>query len=1332
MKKLLLIYLLICCTFLPSTKIYAQAWKNLGPPNTYIVQEIAEINGNMYAVGNGLPGLLYPGVVSKYDGVNWTEMGAGFDDYSRVDAIAEFGGDIYIGGTFTMDNGTDAPFNYLARWDDGNSRWVPVANGTVSGEGVFELVVYGGELYAGGNFDDLGQAGNNNIAAYDGTSWSFVGSSAGVSSLALLNTATQQVTSMVEYDGKLIVGGKFDSVDGILMQNIASWNGTTWAYLKGDVTNGGGGIGGDEANNYTPYVKELVVYNNTLYIAGKITKLYNTNYLEANSTNVLQNLVTWDGVDFSNPAKQPASNTWLQGVTVFNTKIYFGAPNESNLLSWNGDTNFNWETEYVALSIWSLYSNATNLFRGAREVSKYSDPVSSFAASNSTPCIGASVSFTDLSTSSETITAWEWTFEGGTPSTSTIQSPAVTYSTAGIYDVTLKVTSATGVDITTSTDYIEVDETLTIDTQPLDITTCPGSVNFTVAATSIDMDQSYQWQLDSGLGTGFTDLAENTSFTKRILGTTTASLNYKAEFIESGFKFRCKITRCATELISSEVTLTVKDGPVVTDLTDYEQEICISGDASFSIESVGGANITYQWQIEASDIVDGGVYSGANTPTLTLTGVDENLPGLSVYRANISKRASFTCVVSSDNGCSVTSRTRIITLFTALPPVNSITITSQPADIVNTCAGGSSYRFDVTATNSATGYDTRYQWQVDDGNGFIDITSEMDGYGGETVRSLTISTSLIKSSSLYGYQYRCKVSASKCGDAAYSDAAVLEVDSKPVITEGPSGFEQKVCDEGTIEYTIVATGRDITYQWQVNNVNIVDGLIYSGATTDKLVVNASEMNSSTSKRYRCVITSGQCSVNSNGSGYLYVYEQPTLTATTNNSLLTVCDGGSTELRVNASNNNTSTPVYSYQWQVDFAGTGVFTDLVEDDYYSRTNTNRLSIDSAVFAFNGNAYRCIIKGCTTENASEPDTLTVLQLPLVTTSPESKTVCRGDQVTFTALATGSDLKYSWRRDKGDGGGFSQVQSARTDPNYTFTASDVTFNGYVYKCIVQAGNCTTSTAESFEATLTVQENRILDRSPSPSQICAGETIKFGVMMSNLDGLTFQWSDGNGELADDAIYSGVTNDTLTISAPTTAQNNYSVAITGACGNASASFNLSVAGLGTPEIVSDFGSPDVPRIFVSNSNIFQVGVDNFEWFLNGSTYQSTGNIGELNLTEEGSYTVVASKGNCIHPESEAVIIIITGFEDNLSAKEISFYPNPVNNKLTLEMGADFSVDKGAKIVISNVSGKEVYNKIYNALFSGQTEIDMSSYESGIYLVRVINGDKITQYKIRKL
>ena len=68
---------------------------------------------------------------------------------------------------------------------------------------------------------------------------------------------------------------------------------------------------------------------------------------------------------------------------------------------------------------------------------------------------GEVVTFVDLSTG--TPSQWSWTFEGGTPATSTSPSPQVYYKVDGSYDVTLTVTDSAGNTSTvTRSDFVRV------------------------------------------------------------------------------------------------------------------------------------------------------------------------------------------------------------------------------------------------------------------------------------------------------------------------------------------------------------------------------------------------------------------------------------------------------------------------------------------------------------------------------------------------------------------------------------------------------------------------------------------------------------------------------------------------------------------------------------------------------------------------------------------------------------------------------------------------------------------------------------------------------------
>jgi len=81
-------------------------------------------------------------------------------------------------------------------------------------------------------------------------------------------------------------------------------------------------------------------------------------------------------------------------------------------------------------------------------------PVARFTASSTKACSSSLVQYFD--TSSNQPTSWSWTFTGGTPATSKLQNPTVSYAAAGTYAVKLVVTNSIGTDSITTTNYITV------------------------------------------------------------------------------------------------------------------------------------------------------------------------------------------------------------------------------------------------------------------------------------------------------------------------------------------------------------------------------------------------------------------------------------------------------------------------------------------------------------------------------------------------------------------------------------------------------------------------------------------------------------------------------------------------------------------------------------------------------------------------------------------------------------------------------------------------------------------------------------------------------------
>ena len=81
-------------------------------------------------------------------------------------------------------------------------------------------------------------------------------------------------------------------------------------------------------------------------------------------------------------------------------------------------------------------------------------PVANFYAFLPNTCPGVTIPFIDSSLYFPT--SWSWTFQGGTPATSTSSNPSVMWATPGNYSVSLTVTNANGSNAKTKLSYVTV------------------------------------------------------------------------------------------------------------------------------------------------------------------------------------------------------------------------------------------------------------------------------------------------------------------------------------------------------------------------------------------------------------------------------------------------------------------------------------------------------------------------------------------------------------------------------------------------------------------------------------------------------------------------------------------------------------------------------------------------------------------------------------------------------------------------------------------------------------------------------------------------------------
>jgi len=158
--------------------------------------------------------------IARWNGAEWSSLGPTPGPTVVPLALAVFddgsGEALYAGGSFTQAGG--GPGNNIARWD--GTSWSPLGNGTTAL--VRTLAVFddgsGPALYVGGDF--------GSVRRWNAGGWSGIG--------ALGVSGTHALTQVVHDDGSgpaLYVGGRFTRAAGQDAANVARWDGMRWSSL---------------------------------------------------------------------------------------------------------------------------------------------------------------------------------------------------------------------------------------------------------------------------------------------------------------------------------------------------------------------------------------------------------------------------------------------------------------------------------------------------------------------------------------------------------------------------------------------------------------------------------------------------------------------------------------------------------------------------------------------------------------------------------------------------------------------------------------------------------------------------------------------------------------------------------------------------------------------------------------------------------------------------------------------------------------------------------------------------------------------------------------------
>lgn len=200
--------------------------------------------GGLYFAGNiDMAGDLPVSNIVYWDGSGWDDMNGGVNGIIYDIEMDSSSNPIklLVAGEFTKAGNTDA--NNVAYWD--GSQWHSIGTGAENGVNGrawaidFDPQYPGSDFYVGGQFTEAGTTSANNIAKWDGNNWSTFGSGITggfapyVHSLEIIriyagNTVTTQIYA----------GGRFEQADGIDCNNIAWFDGTNWTPLGTGPTNG--------------------------------------------------------------------------------------------------------------------------------------------------------------------------------------------------------------------------------------------------------------------------------------------------------------------------------------------------------------------------------------------------------------------------------------------------------------------------------------------------------------------------------------------------------------------------------------------------------------------------------------------------------------------------------------------------------------------------------------------------------------------------------------------------------------------------------------------------------------------------------------------------------------------------------------------------------------------------------------------------------------------------------------------------------------------------------------------------------------------------------------
>ncbi len=229
---------------------------------------------------------------------------------------------------------------------------------------------------------------------------------------------------------------------------------------------------------------------------------------------------------------------------------------------------------------------AATFGRGVYETDLYSQPgvapSAFFITTSNTICAGSSVSFNDASSNSPT--SWNWSFPGGSPSSSAVKNPpSITYAATGTYTVSLVATNSVGASAPyTSTVYVINTPT----SVPTSTGTCSGQLHSLTVTTNASnvIWQGGQTGTTASFGPTVTTVYSYTVFTGACSSTGTATMSVCAAPTTPTFT---QLGNILTSTSAGGYQWYFNGGPI-PGATTQTLDISVNGDGFYSVWADNG------------------------------------------------------------------------------------------------------------------------------------------------------------------------------------------------------------------------------------------------------------------------------------------------------------------------------------------------------------------------------------------------------------------------------------------------------------------------------------------------------------------------------------------------------------------------------------------------------------------------------------------------------------------------------------------------------------------------------------------------------------------------